>query len=79
MDLAIANLAELAKQNQIKGQIYTFGLDQSEILSLGEFGTKVPGNVVEKAEKVQEDIASKKIVFEKCQEAGMETRCVKKA
>jgi len=79
MDLAIANLAQLAKQDQIKGQIYTFGLDQSDILSLGKFGTKVPGNVVKKAEEIQKDIASKKIVFEKCREGGMETRCVKKA
>ncbi len=79
MDLAIANLAELAKKKELKGKIYTFGLDQADILSLGEFGTKVPQDVVQKAENIQQDIASKKIVFEKCQEAGVETRCVKKA
>ncbi len=79
MDLAIANLAELAKNKQLKGKKYTFGLEKSDILSLGEFGTKVPQDVVQKAENIQTDIASKKIVFEKCKEAGVETRCVKKA
>ncbi len=76
MDLAIANLAELAKKKELKGEIYSFGLDKSDILSLGEFGTKVPQDVVQKAEDIQKDIASKKIVFEKCREAGVETRCV---
>ena len=79
MDLAIAKLAELAKQKQLKGKEYSFGLEKSDILSLGEFGTKVPHDVVQKAWDIQEDIVTKKIVFEKCQEAGVATRCIKKA
>ncbi|KAF3884981.1 MULTISPECIES: BMP family protein [Nostocales] len=78
LDLAIAFLAELAKQNQLKGQIYTIGLEKSDILKLGNFGTMVPKPVQEKALTTIQEIVNKKITFEKCQEGGKNTRCVKK-
>lgn len=78
LDLAIAFLAELAKQNQIKGQIYTIGLEKPEILNLGKFGTMVPKQLQEKALNTMQEIVAKKITFDKCQQGGKNTRCVNK-
>lgn len=78
LDLAIAYLAELAKQKQIKGQIYTLGLERPDILSLGKFGAIVPEAVKQKALNAKQGIVDKKISFEPCQESGKNTRCVKK-
>ncbi|MBN3922628.1 BMP family protein [Nostoc sp. NMS4] len=79
LDIAIAYLAELAKQKQLKGQIYSIGLERKDILYLGQFGSAVPQTVKQNALKVQQEIVDKKIIFENCQEAGKNTRCVKKA
>lgn len=78
LDLAIVYLAELAKQKQLKGQIYKIGLERPVILSLGEFGNKVPDAVKQKVLNTRQEIVDKKITFENCQEAGKDTRCVKK-
>jgi basic membrane protein A and related proteins len=79
LDLAIAFLAELVKQNQIKGQIYTIGLEKPDILNLGRFGTMVPQPIQEKALKTKQEIVAQKTTFDKCQEGGKNTRCVKKS
>ncbi len=76
LDLAIAYLAELAKQNQLKGQIYTIGLEKPDILNLGKFGTIVPETIKQKALNTRQEIISKKIVFENCKEGGQATRCL---
>jgi basic membrane protein A and related proteins len=65
MDLAIAYLAELAKQKQLKGQIYTIGLERPDILSLGKFGAIVPETVKQKVLNTKQDIIAKKINFDK--------------
>ncbi|MFQ4146850.1 BMP family protein [Chlorogloeopsis sp. ULAP02] len=78
MDLAIAYLAELANKNQLKGQIYTIGLERPDILSLGKFGDMVPELVKQEALSSKQDIVAKKITFENCKEGGQNTRCVKK-
>ncbi|HEY9804034.1 MAG TPA: BMP family protein [Leptolyngbyaceae cyanobacterium] len=79
LDIAIAYLAELAQQKQLKGQIYSIGLEREDILTLGKFGAEVPEAVKQSALKAKQDIVTKKIAFESCQEAGKNTRCVKKA
>ncbi|WP_341529601.1 BMP family protein [Nostoc sp. UHCC 0302] len=79
LDIAIAYLAELAKQKQLKGQIYTLGLERPDILFLGKFGTKVPEQVKQKALNTKQEIVGKKITFENCKDGGKDTRCVKKA
>jgi basic membrane protein A and related proteins len=76
LDLAIAYLAELAKQNKLKGQIYTIGLEKAEILNLGKFGTMVTEQIKQKALNIRQEIISKKIVFENCKEGGQATRCL---
>ena len=63
MDLAIAYLAELAKQKQLKGQIYTIGLERSDILSLGKFGTMVSETVKQKTLSTEQEIVAKKNHF----------------
>lgn len=77
LDIAIAYLAELAKQKQLKGQIYTIGLERPDILFLGKFGAAVPQAVKQKALQAKQEIADKKITFENCKDAGKDTRCVK--
>ncbi|MDZ8188015.1 MAG: BMP family protein [Nostoc sp. ChiSLP02] len=77
LDIAIAYLAELAKQKQIKGQIYTIGLERPDILNLGKFGAAVPEAVKQKALNAKQQIVDKKITFENCKEGGKDTRCVK--
>jgi basic membrane protein A len=78
LDLAIAYLAELAKKKQLKGQIYTIGLEKPDILNLGKFGTMVSEQIKQKALKTKQEIVTKRITFEDCKEGGQETRCVKK-
>ena len=79
LDIAIAYLAELSQQKQLKGQIYSIGLEREDILTLGEFSAEVPEAVKQNALKAKQDIVTKKISFESCQEAGKNTRCIKKA
>ncbi|MDX2244988.1 MAG: BMP family protein [Leptolyngbyaceae cyanobacterium bins.302] len=79
IDLAIAKLADLAAKNELKGQVYTLGLEEPEILYLGKFNPVVPADLQTKVNTTQEAILSKKITFESCQESGKETRCVKGA
>ncbi|MEO0686416.1 MAG: BMP family ABC transporter substrate-binding protein, partial [Cyanobacteria bacterium J06649_11] len=61
MDLAIAYIAELAKNKQLKGDIYKIGLENSDILSLGKFGEMVPEDVRQKALDVKQGILDNKI------------------
>ena len=61
LDIAIAYLAELAKQKQLKGQIYTIGLERKDILYLGKFGAAVPETVKQNTLKVQQGIIDKKL------------------
>jgi len=77
IDLAIAFLADLATKGNLKGEVYTIGLEKPEILYLGKFGEMVPKELQEKALKTKEAILAKKLMFEACQENGKSTRCVK--
>ncbi|MBD2213891.1 BMP family protein [Nostoc linckia FACHB-104] len=79
LDLAIAYIAELAQQKQLKGQIYTIGLERPDILFLGKFGAAVPSAIQQKALSAKQNIVAQKIIFEACKEGGKDTRCVKKA
>ena len=79
IDLAIAYLAEQAKQGQLKGQIYTLGLERPDILNLGKFGQMVPEGLRQKVLSTKQAIVANKITFENCKEGGKDTRCVKAA
>ncbi|MBV6626262.1 MAG: BMP family protein [Rivularia sp. (in: Bacteria)] len=61
MDLAIAYIAELAKNKQLKGDIYKIGLEKSDILSLGKFGDMVPEDVQKKAMDAKQGILNNQI------------------
>ncbi|MGB6301828.1 MAG: BMP family protein [Rivularia sp. (in: cyanobacteria)] len=61
MDLAIVYVAELAKNKQLKGEIYKIGLEESDILSLGKFGDMVPEDVQEKVLDAKQGIIDNKI------------------
>lgn len=78
LDLAIVYLTELAKQNQLKGQIYKLGLERPDILTLGKFNELVPQATQKQALNIKQQIANKKITFESCKDTGKETICIKK-
>lgn len=63
IDVAIASVAQLATNKQLKGQIYSFGWEKPDILYLGKFGDMVPKAVQDKAIQTKEAIASKKITI----------------
>lgn len=77
IDRAIAYLAALASKNELKGDVYTLGLEKSDILYLGKFGTAVPAAVQQQAMSIKDAILAKKITFENCTDGGKDTRCVK--
>lgn len=79
IDLAIAKLAELASKNELKGQTYSLGLEEPDILHLGKFNAAVPKALQDKVKTTEDAILAKKITFESCTEGGKETRCVKGA
>ncbi|XWK90947.1 MAG: BMP family protein [Phormidium sp.] len=79
IDLAIAYLADLATKNNLKGEVYTIGLERPEILYIGKFGEMVPQDLQQKALQTKQAILAKKVMFEPCQENGKSTRCVKQA
>lgn len=78
LDVAIAYLSELAKNKQLKGQIYRLGLDREDILTLGKFNTIVPEKIQKQAINTKQEIIAKKITFVDCKEAGKDTRCIQK-
>jgi basic membrane protein A len=61
IDLAIAYISELAKNQQLKGQIYSIGWEKPDILYLGKFGSMVPEGVQKKAKDAIQGIIDKKI------------------
>ncbi|AKG24867.1 BMP family protein [Calothrix sp. 336/3] len=79
LDAAIVYLTELAKQKQIKGQIYKLGLERPDILTLGKFNQLVPEAVQKQALSSSQEIVNKKITFPVCKNAGKDTFCVNKA
>jgi basic membrane protein A len=61
MDLAVAYITELAKNKQLKGEIFKIGLEKSDILSLGKFGDMVPEDVQKKVMDAKQGILDNKI------------------
>jgi basic membrane protein A and related proteins len=78
LDVAIVYLTDLAKQRQIKGQVYKLGLERPDILTLGKFSKLVPEVVQKQVLSSSQEIVSKKIIFPVCKDAGKDTFCVKK-
>ncbi|EAZ93029.1 BMP family protein [Crocosphaera chwakensis] len=78
LDLAINYLAELANKNELEGKIYSLGLDYPDILYLGEFNEVVTDKMISEINNVKEEIVTKKITFEPCEENGKSTLCVNK-
>jgi basic membrane protein A len=77
--LAIASIAEIAKNGQLKGEVYKLGLDKAEILRLGEFSAAVPDRVKQKATQAKDALVAKKLTFEACKVSGKDNWCIKGA
>jgi basic membrane protein A len=63
IDIAIASIAQMATNKQLKGEIYSFGWEKPDILYLGKFGDMVPKTVQAKAIQIKEAIVNKKITI----------------
>jgi basic membrane protein A len=79
IDLAIAKLAEFQSKGELKGQVYSLGLEDPQILHLGQFNPVVPKDLQDRVKKTEDAILAKKLTFEPCSDAGKQTRCVKGA
>ncbi len=77
--LAIESVAEIAKNGQMKGEVYKLGLDKPDILRLGSFSVLVPATVQQKVTAAKDDLVSQKVVFQDCQVSGKASWCVKGA
>ena len=67
LDLAINYLAELSNKKELKGQIYR------------EFNEVISDDMISKINTITEEIVSKKITFEPCEENVKSTLCVNKS
>ncbi|MDJ0599226.1 MAG: BMP family protein [Crocosphaera sp.] len=76
LDLAINYLTELATKKELEGKIYSLGLDYPDILYLGEFNEVITEEMKTKINRVKEEIITKTITFEPCEEDGKSTLCV---
>ncbi|MBC7970666.1 MAG: BMP family protein [Verrucomicrobia bacterium] len=77
--LAIETVAEIAKNGQMKGEIYKLGLDKPDILRLGEFSAVVPNATKQKVLQAKDALAAQKIAFEDCTISGKASWCLKGA
>jgi basic membrane protein A and related proteins len=77
--LAIESIAAIAKDGQMKGKIYTLGLDKPEILSVGSFNAAVPEATQQKVLQAKEALVGQKITFEDCKVSGKASWCLKDA
>ncbi len=75
--LAIASIAEVAKNGQMKGDVYKLGLDKPDILRLGDFSAIVPDAAKQKAMAAKDAIIAQKIAFENCTVDGRSSWCIK--
>ncbi len=79
IDLAIAYLADLAVKGNLKGEIYTLGLEKPDILYIGKYNEAVSTDLQQKVAQTKDAILTKKVTFEACKNGGKDTRCVKQA
>ncbi|OLP19109.1 BMP family ABC transporter substrate-binding protein [Leptolyngbya sp. 'hensonii'] len=77
IDLAIAYMAELVRSQEIKGEVYTIGLEKPEIVRLGKLNPVISPALAQKVTQVKAAIVAKTLTFAKCQEGGKDTYCMK--
>ena len=77
--LAIASIAEIAKNGRMKGEIYKLGVDRAEILRLGEFSAIVPDRVKQQATQAKDALVAKQLTFAACKVGGKDNWCIKGA
>ena len=77
--LAIESVAAIAQKGRMEGKIYTLGLDQPDILSVGGFNTVVPETVKQRVLQAKEALVAQKIAFEDCKINGKASWCLKGA
>ena len=74
---AIAYIANLAKNNQVKGEKYILGIENIEITKLGRFNDILPEKIKQKVEETQQKMLAGKLQFEDCSESSQAKVCIK--
>lgn len=75
--LAIETVAAIAKEGQMKGEVYTLGLDKPAILSVGNFSAAVPEATKQKVLQAKDALVAQKVTFEDCKINGKASWCLK--
>lgn len=73
---ALTYVAELAGNGEIEGKRYVIGLDQPELVRMGEFNEIVPAEVKQRAEAAKEKLLASEIELEECEKAGKSAVCL---
>ena len=76
---AIAYIANLVKNNQVKGETYILGIENPEITKLGRFNDILPEKVKQTIEETQQKMLDGELQFEDCSEGGQEKVCIKES
>ncbi|OZH54148.1 lipoprotein, partial [Hydrocoleum sp. CS-953] len=74
---AIAYVANLVKNNQVKGEKYILGIENPEITKLGRLNDVLPEEVKQKIEETQQEMLAGKLQFKDCSEGSQEKVCIK--
>ena len=75
---AVAYVANLVYQNQVKPEKYILGLEYPEIAKLGEFNSIIPETVKQKINEIEQSMLAGDLSFQDCIEQGKETVCLQK-
>ncbi len=74
---AIAYIANLVKNNQVKGEKYILGIENPVLARLGRFNDVLPAEVKQKVAETQLQMLSGQLKFEDCTEDTKEKICLK--
>ncbi|SRR5579883_117660 len=77
--LAIASIAEIAKNSALKGEIYKLGLDKPDILRVGSYSAIVTDATKQKVATAKDALVTQKLTFEDCKVNGKDSWCLKGA
>ncbi len=75
---AIAYVANLVKNNQVKGEKYILGIENPEITKLGRFHDVLSEKVKQKVEETQQQMLTGELQFADCSEGSQEKVCIQR-
>ncbi|MGB3512243.1 MAG: BMP family protein [Microcoleaceae cyanobacterium] len=73
---AIAYIANLVKNDRVKGEKYVLGIENPDITRLGRFNDALPAEFKQKVEATQQQMLAGELKFEDCSKDGQEKVCI---